>query len=51
METANFQIEGMHCEACAQRITKLLQRQPGVREAHVPFAGGGEAWVRFIRTS
>lgn len=47
METANFQIEGMHCEACAERIAKLLQRQNGVREAHVPFAGGGAARVRF----
>lgn len=47
METTSFQIEGMHCEACAERITKLLGRQQGVREAHVPFAAGGEAWVRF----
>lgn len=47
METANFRIEGMHCEGCADRICKLLQRQHGVREAHVPFASGGEATVRF----
>jgi Cu+-exporting ATPase len=47
METTNFQIEGMRCEACAERITRLLERQHGVSEAHVPFAGGGEARVRF----
>jgi copper chaperone len=47
METANFRIEGMHCEGCAKRISQLLQRQQGVREAHVPFAGGGEASIRF----
>jgi copper chaperone len=47
METANFRIEGMHCEGCAERISNLLRGQQGVREAHVPFASGGEATVRF----
>ena len=33
-------VEGLTCGACASRLTKVLQRQPGVLEAHVSFAVG-----------
>jgi copper chaperone CopZ len=46
METTKLRIEGMHCEACAERISRALSRRHGVREAAVSFADG-EARVRF----
>lgn len=46
MNTANFRIDGMHCEGCADRIRTLLGKEPGVREARVSFAEGSAA-VRF----
>jgi copper chaperone len=46
MNTATIGIEGMHCEGCAQRITRVLEREPGVREADVSL-DRGEARVRF----
>ncbi|MBA3640537.1 MAG: heavy-metal-associated domain-containing protein [Acidobacteria bacterium] len=35
--TAEFQIEGMHCERCAANLAKVLQQHPGVRSADVAF--------------
>jgi len=37
-ETARFRIEGMTCAACATRIEKMLNRQPGVMNANVNLA-------------
>lgn len=46
MESITLKIDGMHCEGCADRLGKALQRRHGVRDADVRFAGG-EARVRF----
>ena len=46
MGRADFEIDGMACEACAERIRKLLSREPGVRTARVSFAEGSVA-IRF----
>lgn len=37
-ETARFAIEGMDCQACANRIEKVLRRQQGIIAADVNFA-------------
>jgi len=37
MKTTTFKIEGMNCEACANTIKKLVEKEPGVREADVSF--------------
>jgi copper chaperone len=37
MRTMIFRIEGMRCEACANTIKGLVERQPGVRLASVSF--------------
>jgi copper chaperone len=37
MKTSIFQIEGMHCDACANTIKRLVEKQPGVRMASVSF--------------
>ncbi len=39
-------IEGMHCDACAQRVQRVLEREAGVRAAEVSF-GAGEARVDY----
>ncbi len=46
MNDANFKIEGMHCEGCAQTIKALLGAEPGVQRAAVWFQAR-EAQVRF----
>ncbi len=46
MNTVTIKIEGMHCDGCAERITTLLQKEPGVRDAAVSFADG-QARVRY----
>ncbi len=46
MNTVTIKIEGMHCDGCAERITTLLQKEPGVRDAAVSFANG-QARVRY----
>lgn len=33
VNTVTMRIEGMHCEGCAERITLLLEKEPGVRDA------------------
>ena len=37
MKTATFKIEGMNCEACANTIKKLVEKEPGIRMAEVSF--------------
>jgi copper chaperone CopZ len=40
MKTTIFRIEGMNCEACANTIKGLVEKEPGVRMASVSFAEG-----------
>jgi copper chaperone CopZ len=37
MKTAVFRIEGMNCDACANTIKNLVEKEPGVRMASVSF--------------
>jgi len=46
MKTTIFRIEGMSCDACANTIQKLIEREPGVRMASVSF-GEGQARVLY----
>jgi copper chaperone CopZ len=46
MKDANFRIEGMHCEGCAQTIEALLGAEPGVQRVTVSFKAH-EAQVQF----
>jgi len=46
MKDANFKIEGMHCEGCAQTIEALLGAEAGVQRATVSFQNR-EAQVTF----
>ena len=38
MKTAIFKIEGMNCDACANTIKSLVEKEPGVRMASVSFS-------------
>lgn len=38
MKTSIFKIEGMNCDACADTIKSLVEKQPGVRMASVSFS-------------
>jgi copper chaperone len=38
MKTAIFKIEGMNCDACANTIKSLLEKEPGVRMASASFS-------------
>lgn len=38
MKTTIFRIEGMNCDACANTIKRLVEKEPGVRMASVSFA-------------
>ena len=38
MKTIIFKIEGMNCDACANTIKSLVEKEPGVRIASVSFA-------------
>lgn len=40
MKTSILKIEGMNCEACANTIKGLVEKEPGVRMATVSFAEG-----------
>ncbi len=40
MNTANFKVEGMHCDGCARIIQSLLEKKTGVRAATVSFKEG-----------
>ena len=37
MKTTAFRIEGMNCDACADTIKDLIEKEPGVRKASVSF--------------
>jgi copper chaperone len=37
MKTTIFKIEGMNCDACANTIKSLVEKEPGVRMASVSF--------------
>jgi len=37
MKTIVFKIEGMNCDACANTIKSLVEKEPGVRVASVSF--------------
>lgn len=38
MALATIRVEGMHCDGCAQRLQRVLQRAPGVTRADVSLA-------------
>ena len=38
MKTTVFKIEGMNCDACANTIKTLVEKEPGVRMASVSFS-------------
>jgi copper chaperone len=40
MSTTTIRIEGMHCDGCAQRVRRVLEREPGVKSADVSYEGG-----------
>jgi len=40
MKTTTFKIEGMNCDACANTIKKLVEKEHGVRVAEVSFDEG-----------
>jgi copper chaperone CopZ len=46
MENTTIRIQGMHCDGCAGRVKRVLEREPGVREADVSFEAG-EATVKY----
>lgn len=35
MDTTTLEIQGMHCDGCAQRVKRALEREPGVETADV----------------
>jgi copper chaperone CopZ len=37
VKTTIFRIEGMNCDACANSIKTLIEKEPGVRMASVSF--------------
>lgn len=37
MKSTIFEIEGMNCDACANTIKSLVEKEPGVRMASVSF--------------
>lgn len=37
MKTTVFEIDGMHCDGCAQTVETLLRRVPGVRKVEASF--------------
>lgn len=39
MKTTIFKIEGMSCDACANTIRSIVEKEPGVRMASVSFSG------------
>ena len=40
MKRLKLKIDGMNCDGCAERITTVLEKEPGVRKAQVSFAEG-----------
>ena len=40
MKNLTLKIDGMHCDGCAERITTLIEKEPGVRKVAVSFSAG-----------
>lgn len=40
MESVTLEIQGMHCDGCAERVKRVLERETGVRQAAVSFTTG-----------
>ena len=40
MKNATFNVNGMHCDGCAQIVQSVLERQDGVQTCAVSFADG-----------
>lgn len=40
MKAATFQIEGMHCDGCAETVRMLVEKEPGVKGLTVSFPDG-----------
>ncbi len=40
MDTVTFQVEGMHCDGCAETIKALLDVEAGVKASTVSFKEG-----------
>lgn len=40
----------MHCDGCAQRVRRVLEREPGVEKAEVSYSGG-QAQVTYSEQS
>ncbi|MEJ1938827.1 cation transporter, partial [Nostoc sp. NIES-2111] len=38
MKTTVFKIDGMNCDACANTIKTLLEKEPGVQMASVSYS-------------
>lgn len=41
MDVTIFGVDGMRCEGCAERIRRLLRKEPGVERAATRRAGEG----------
>ncbi len=46
MKTTTFKIEGMNCDACANTIKTLVEKEPGVQMASISY-GDKQARVLF----
>lgn len=46
MKSVTLKLQGMNCDSCAGRVRRVLEREPGVRQAAVTFATG-QAQVRY----
>ena len=50
MSSITMKISGMNCDGCASRITKVLEKEPGVHKASVSYSTG-TAEIRFNERS
>jgi len=50
MRTLTLTIGGMHCDGCAERLSGVLDREHGVREAKVSY-GTRSAEITFNETA
>lgn len=51
MTTTTIRIKGMHCGGCADRIRRVLKREPGVRRAEVSHPEGRAVVAHDERTA
>ena len=40
MKSLILEIQGMHCDGCAETIRAVVEREPGVKSVAVTFKGG-----------